>query len=40
MLNITEANLMGVGEIADRCEKGGLTVEINDGQIVKIVKES
>lgn len=40
MLNITEINLMGIGEIADLCEKDGFTVEINDGQIVRVVKES
>lgn len=40
MLNIMEANLMGIGEIADWCEKDGLAIEINDGQIVRVVKES
>lgn len=40
MLNITEVNLMGIGEVADWCEKDGVAVEINDGQIVKVVKES
>lgn len=40
MLNITEINLMGIGELADWCEKDELAIEINDGQIVKIIKES
>ena len=40
MLNIMEVNLMGIGEIADLCEKDGLAIEINNGQIVKIIKES